>query len=689
MSTKIRSTQGCWTCRLRRKKCDETRPTCQGCTVLEITCHFGDSRPEWMDGGQRQKEMALELKRQVRIRANQRRERKYLQSFEVAASALDDFELASQQQQPQHEEAPDPSPVPVSDSSDSSDHHLSSSTAQRSNASSSVPSDSGSSTASVSATATTQDGNASSDCSSAVRRVDAVTSGMAEMTIPAPHRPSGPVCHKPANLLAAWMPPSSASDDVPRELDDESDSNLAMVYLDHVFPFVFPFYKPSLLEGGRGWLLSLLRSHRAVYHTALSLSSYFFGVVLEADEGSPTTCVVRARQLLQERHSLALRELQADMAAINNAADGVEGVGGRLREAIRVLNSIIQLLVFDGAVDHSTNAIIHVDAALSLFRHIIPQPHLWTARIAKIGFDETVTPPDRLRPWSLDQAALRTFGAALFLIDVLTATSAGRRPLLQQWHASALDLDQSRDSDMPKRPTIRLEDYFGCQSWVVHLVGEVAVLDAWKKEARRDGSLCAIQLLARAVGIERIIRDGIACLDGQCPPEAAYGRQGHSSAPHPLHPSSAAPTNSSDKRRVWPRRSPDADDHHLVVVHTKVWAYAALAYLAVVVSGWRPTCPEIATNVEAAIDLLRGGDRGTLCLRALTWPFCVVGCLAPPQYHDFFRSIVCNMDPLSQFGSIKTAMIVLDAVWARSDILDEDWDIAACLQIMGYPVVLI
>lgn len=43
----IRSTQGCWTCRLRKKKCDEQRPGCSRCASVDIQCHYGP-RPEWI-----------------------------------------------------------------------------------------------------------------------------------------------------------------------------------------------------------------------------------------------------------------------------------------------------------------------------------------------------------------------------------------------------------------------------------------------------------------------------------------------------------------------------------------------------------------------------------------------------------------------------------------------------------------
>ncbi|KAH8807758.1 fungal-specific transcription factor domain-containing protein [Xylogone sp. PMI_703] len=51
---RIRSGTGCWTCRVRKKKCDEVHPACRACTSRQLQCHGYGPRPEWMDGGARE-----------------------------------------------------------------------------------------------------------------------------------------------------------------------------------------------------------------------------------------------------------------------------------------------------------------------------------------------------------------------------------------------------------------------------------------------------------------------------------------------------------------------------------------------------------------------------------------------------------------------------------------------------------
>lgn len=58
----VRSTNGCWTCRVRRKKCDEVQPGCSTCSSLELECYGYGPRPEWMDNGPLQQRQVALLK---------------------------------------------------------------------------------------------------------------------------------------------------------------------------------------------------------------------------------------------------------------------------------------------------------------------------------------------------------------------------------------------------------------------------------------------------------------------------------------------------------------------------------------------------------------------------------------------------------------------------------------------------
>jgi len=48
MST--RSYQGCWTCKRRRRRCDNARPTCQSCERRGVKCEGYEVRLRWGSG---------------------------------------------------------------------------------------------------------------------------------------------------------------------------------------------------------------------------------------------------------------------------------------------------------------------------------------------------------------------------------------------------------------------------------------------------------------------------------------------------------------------------------------------------------------------------------------------------------------------------------------------------------------
>jgi hypothetical protein len=61
-----RSLNGCRTCRLRRKKCDELRPRCARCERLGVGCLEYGSKPEYMDGGLEERKKVEEIKNAIK-----------------------------------------------------------------------------------------------------------------------------------------------------------------------------------------------------------------------------------------------------------------------------------------------------------------------------------------------------------------------------------------------------------------------------------------------------------------------------------------------------------------------------------------------------------------------------------------------------------------------------------------------
>ena len=72
MTVPLRSKQGCWTCRLRKKKCDEDHPLCSMCTSLSITCYGYGPKPTWMNDPEQERAVANSIKEIVKHTSRQK-----------------------------------------------------------------------------------------------------------------------------------------------------------------------------------------------------------------------------------------------------------------------------------------------------------------------------------------------------------------------------------------------------------------------------------------------------------------------------------------------------------------------------------------------------------------------------------------------------------------------------------------
>ncbi|CAG8423415.1 unnamed protein product [Penicillium salamii] len=76
---------GCWTCRLRHKKCDITIPVCRECSDRSVQCHGYGPKPAWMDGASEERKEKSRIK--AAINKHVRRVRKMRNSVKIAPQA--------------------------------------------------------------------------------------------------------------------------------------------------------------------------------------------------------------------------------------------------------------------------------------------------------------------------------------------------------------------------------------------------------------------------------------------------------------------------------------------------------------------------------------------------------------------------------------------------------------------------
>jgi hypothetical protein len=77
--------QGCWTCRLRRKKCSGEQPTCSRCRQLNVTCYGYGPKPSWVDGGNQEKEGLEKIRKSVKLITDGQRRSRALRGMKKTA----------------------------------------------------------------------------------------------------------------------------------------------------------------------------------------------------------------------------------------------------------------------------------------------------------------------------------------------------------------------------------------------------------------------------------------------------------------------------------------------------------------------------------------------------------------------------------------------------------------------------
>lgn len=227
-SKREQSKNGCWACKLRKKKCDERQISCALCLSIGIECPGYGPRPAWMDRGPVQTAKLEAWRQKVKETTNHKRKLKARQFQSLHASS---------QVGNSHEK--DHAPV-IPDSAEDL-----------------LPTTQGLPPPREVYPPVLNEGQTPN-----------LFSGRSEYST---ENNDNPVLQLPT-------PSTSGLDQVesrpPPPFLREEEAGLLMHYLDYVFPLQFPFYKHNALQGGRGWLLSLLMQLEPLHHAALSVSSY-------------------------------------------------------------------------------------------------------------------------------------------------------------------------------------------------------------------------------------------------------------------------------------------------------------------------------------------------------------------------------------------------------------------------------
>lgn len=487
----LRTTTGCWTCRIRKKKCDDgkkyslaheevklivaVQPSCGPCTFRQVTCHGYGRKPAWMDSAENQKAEIERIKQAVNQNFRSRRAFRLSKKSTAQAGSERRKDVTSKSHLKHEMEFQDEG----------------------------LPRKAG-------------------------PLVDGLELGATALSIadpwPEPTYTSAyplpkPAASYPSNLSSSGhsqeaiqtVYPFSFHPDAP-PAENEHDLALIMNYLDNVFPLQFYFYQPSNADRGRGWLLSLLLRARSAYFTALAFSSLHQLIFVYKGD------IIKERVLsadLDKYHTLALSELQKQL-------DYLPSISGyeHLKMGVEILACMLQLLsieVFRETKEYNgwkDDWEVHLDAAgilLSVIGTDLRTSSSSSPASASSGDEDTAlqaTGAEKATPLlPLNEIAGLDFFMKVYVWgEVVRCASTGANT----------SGDSFEYLTYLKEDRIRLDHIMGCRNWAMIAIKEISTLEIWKKEMQRSRSLSIPMLSRKAAEIEQQLHVGLdSVLNGQ------------------------------------------------------------------------------------------------------------------------------------------------------------------------------
>jgi len=438
----------------------------------------------------------------------------------------------------------------------------------------------------------------------------------------------------------------------------QSDTVLMTFYIEHLMPLMFPFYRPSIMNGGRAWVLEMMLKSPVVRQSTLCQSSYFFNIARGAE------CRTELCNTILTQYGDASRVLRHALQVLLDS-----DVASHLHGAVRVLVSIMQLQRFEIAMASFESCQTHFDGAVALFRQIMetsgdhPELGFKFEEIIMGRLQQPLENDSKLIPHmpSAEQAAFRFATSSLILDDIIASTITKQQPLLYDYHRHLLSFD-CYDS-----AAIDFVEVIGVQNKVVRQIGEIAALDSWKTFAKTTNTLDIMDLAARGSVIKAKLEAEISRIVNTMD----VGATDDSLLSHTYRPHNDTPSTSAAS----------------IDMVTRIWAHAALLYLHIVVSGWQPTNVEVQHHVTCIQDILLHHD--VTLLRTIVWPLVVAGCLAAHEQESDFRAMVQKAQPSKVYGTVHKALAIMENAWQHRSDWTVDWDLAACFRNQDELVLLV
>ncbi|OKL57764.1 hypothetical protein UA08_06884 [Talaromyces atroroseus] len=467
MSAGQRSKNGCWTCRTRRKKCDEGSPPCGNCEARGLFCHGYGPKPPWKDRGEKERDEARQLHMQTRSRRTQLLTS---QSSSSSSPALASFLR--------------PSP----DSAVACEGELSRPCLS--------PSDDLPNIGNFGGLGMSGDFWGPPVLATDIlftSSSDEFNNGAVELPI-VPQSGPGLICF-----------PSRTSNE--QAANSEHELRYLMHFMGDTFSLLHSGYQPTSLMK-RSWLLLLLMRSAPFYYASLSMSAYHESHQLSNFSNPDVNGI--PYQDYQTYRTLAIRRL-ADLREAHQSS------APAFRLAEEEMICFVQLAILEALGDNSQDCRLYLSSALkslydnAFFEH--ENQLLVTQRPSSHSASQPFQTPDLIcRSSPMEREALEFYRSLLVWNDILSCSLNATEPSNTSAYQVIL-----RDDHL----SFKFEEVVSCQSWILCSILDATQLSNWKREQEAQGHLSVRGLVGRSEKIESVLEQGIqklAELVGQDPP---------------------------------------------------------------------------------------------------------------------------------------------------------------------------
>ncbi|CAE7135468.1 unnamed protein product [Rhizoctonia solani] len=214
-----------------------------------------------------------------------------------------------------------------------------------------------------------------------------------------------------------------------------------------------------------------------------------------------------------------------------------------------------------------------------------------------------------------------------------------------------------------QRPALQLENIMGCADGIMLCLAEIADLAHWKSEQQANGCLSMPELVRRGLVIEKDLRREGQTLYRQQHESGMWG-----SVPPRVNldlPSGPRLGQSHSPPSSPPLPNAVLDGDQLRRLVSDIFREAAILYLHTELSDLRPQVPEIKRAVKDTVEALKKLPCSEYD-RSLVFPLALVGCATDePEMREYVRGRIKQLS--SAVGNCATAGELIEHVWTRRD----------------------